>query len=157
MSRPKNQRAAAAVARIAAKPYTGRSDGDQDAMTEPSAEALLALDRRLTEGLNLVHSQLMSERQERQAGFRQAREERNAGFARLERLMLEGFAEFRERFARTDAALLELAGRVGAVEERTAGMRRLVWGILGGLALVAAGALTRPLFERAIAALFTGG
>ena len=169
MSEPKNsQSAAAAVAGVAVKPYTGRSDGDYEGMTVPAAEAFRALDRRLTEGLNLVHGQLASEREERQegfrqaheareAGFRQAREERNAGFARLEKLMLEGFAEFRERFARTDAALLKLAGRVSAVEERSAGTRRLAWGILGGLALVVAGGVLRPLFDRAMAALFNGG
>ena len=158
MSEPKNnQSAAAAVAGVAARPYTGRSDGDYEGMTAPAAEAFRALDRRLTEGLNLVHGQLASEREERQEGFRQAREERNAGFARLEKLMLEGFGEFRERFARTDAALLKLAGRVSTVEERSAGTRRLVWGILGGLALLIAGGVLRPLFDRAIAELFAGG
>ena len=96
-------------------------------------------------------------REARDAGFRQAREERKEGFARLEKLMLEGFAEFREHFARTDTALLQLAGRVSAVEERSAGTRRLVWGVLGGLALLIAGGLLRPLFDRAIAALLAGG
>ena len=216
MSRAKNtQSAAAAVARVAAKPYTGRSDRDHDGMTAAGAEALQALDRRMTEGLNLVHGQLAAERQERQEGFRQAHEERNAireemhegfrqareereagfglarkaretgfqqaqeernairqemhegfrqareeresGFARLERRMAEGFLEFGERFARMEAAILKLTERVSVLEERTVGTRRLVWGVLGGLALLIAGGVLRPLFDRAIAALLAGG
>lgn len=187
MSRAKNsQRAAPAVAGIAAKPYTGRSDRDHEGMTAAGAEALQALDRRMTEGLNLVHGQLAAERQERQEGFRQAHEERNAirqemqegfrqareereagfesarkaretGFARLEKLMTEGFREFGERFARMEAAILKLTERVSVLEERTAGIRRLVWGVFGGLALLIAGGVLRPLFDRAVAALFAGG
>ena len=176
MSRAKNsQRAAAAVAGIAAKPYTGRSERDNDGMTAAGAEALQALDRRMTEGLNLVHGQLAAERQERQEGFRQAhearnairqemhegfrqaREEREAGFGRLENLMTEGFREIGERFARMEAAILTLTERVSVLEERTVGTRRLVWGVFGGLALLIAGGVLRPLFDRAIAALFAGG
>ena len=176
MSRAKNsQRAAAAVAGIAAKPYTGSNDRDKDGMTAAGTEALQALDRRMTEGLNLVHGQLATEcqerregfrqaheernaiRQEMREGFRQAREEREAGFARLENLMADGFRAFEERFARMEAAILKLTERVGVLEERTVGTRRLVWGVFGGLALLIAGSVLRPLFDRALAALFAGG
>ena len=176
MSRAKNsQRVPAAVAGVAAKPYTGRSERDLEGMTAAGAEAVRALDRRMTEGLNLVHGQLAAERQERQVGFRQAhearnairkemhegfqqaREERETGFARLEKLMTDGFREIGERFARMEAAILKLTERISVLEERTAGIRRLVWGVFGGLALLIAGGVLRPLFDRAVAALFAGG
>ena len=90
-------------------------------------------------------------------GFRQAREAWEAGFARLEKLMGEGFREFGERFARMEAAILNVTERVSTLEERTLGTRRLVWGVFGGLALLIAGGVLRPLFDRAMAALFAGG
>ena len=56
-----------------------------------------------------------------------------------------------------EAAILTLTERVSVLEERTVGTRRLVWGVFGGLALLIAGGVVRPLFDRAIAALFAGG
>ena len=61
-----------------------------------------------------------------------------------------------QRLITVEAAIRNLTEQVGAALERTSGTRRVVWGVLGGVGLLLAGALIRRLFERAIAVLVGG-
>ena len=164
--------AAAAVAGAVNRPYT-RPDAGRAPVTGAEAEALHALDRRLTDGLNLVHAELAVLREEVREIRREAirdrkatatefstiRQEMAAGFADLRQEMDAKFAALRQemnaRFASIEAAIQNLAVASGRSRERGLWLRRLAWG-LGGVILLLIGALARPLGERVVAALFGG-
>lgn len=196
----KKNPAAAAIA-PAARPYTHRggrrppskrNGGEQTAVTSAEWEAIHALDRKLTDGLNLVHEQLGVIRQERledRREFRQFRNEVRQEFKavreetrqQIERLRgdtrqqvgarggdtgqrIHGLREdirrqfegLREDNRQLIEGLRELSAQVGTLLERSRGTRRLVWGVLGALGLLAAGGVLRPVFDRVVAALFAG-
>ena len=117
-------------------------------MNSAEWEAIQALDRKLTHGLNLVHEQLGVIRRERLEDRREFREFRNE--------VRQEFRAVREENRQQIKALRELSAQVGTLLERTRGTRRLVWGGLGTLGLLAAGGLLRPVFDRVVAALFAG-
>ena len=222
MPKAQENPAAAAIA-PAARPYTHRggqrpppeqNDGEQTAVNSAEWEAIHALDRKLTDGLNLVHEQLGVIRQERLEDRREFREFRNEvrqefkavreetrqefkavreetrqefkavreetrqqieGLREETRQQIEGLREdtgqqveglredtgrqfegLREENRQLIEGLRELSAQVGVLLERSRGTRRLVWGVLGTLGLLAAGGVLRPVFDRVVAALFTG-
>ena len=171
--REKNRIAAApAVAGTAAGPYT-RTHHEAEPMTGPGGSANLTLDRKLTDGLNRVHGEIVVLREDIRENRREAREARDADRREAReareadrRETQAGFAKLEARIeARTDALRKEMAARFRGVEdsiqrlavltgrslERGSWIRRLAWGF-GGLALLLVGALARPLGERVIAA-----
>ena len=77
------------------KPYTGQRDGEQDAVSSSEMEAIRAFDRKLTDGLNLVHGQFAVSRAERQEDREEFRE-----FRRQHR---EDWKELKAELARVDA------------------------------------------------------
>lgn len=170
----KKSPAAAAVAPVA-RPYTHRggqrppperNGGEQTAVNSAEWEAIHALDRKLTDGLNLVHEQLGVIRQERLEDRREFREFRNEVRQEFKAVREETRAEFqavREEIAavyaridRLEETIREFSAQVGTLLERTQGTRRLVWGVLGTLGLLVAGGMLRPVFDRMVAALFAG-
>lgn len=149
--------AAAARHPAATGPYTDPSDGDRDAgkrkrMRSAEAEEILAVDRKVTDGLNLVHEQLGVIRQERLEDRREFREFRNE----IRQELKSEMATVTGRLDRMEDALRELTALVNTLLERSRGTRRIVWGVLGALGLIAAGGVLRPVFDRMVAALFTG-
>lgn len=139
--------------------------------------AIRALDRKLTDGLNLVHDQFAvtrTERQEDREEFREFRSQHREDFRELraeikrvderaEQRTKESEARINQRFeavevrlGRLEKALLDLTAQMNKSLERSSGTRRLVWGVLGAASLLLAGGLIRPLFERAVAALLGG-
>ena len=121
--------------------------------------ALRALDRKLTDGLNLVHGQFAvrrTERQEDREELREFRRQHREDLRELETRIDERFAVVDARLDRLENALLGLTAQINKLLERSSGTRRLVWGVLGAVGLLFAGALARPLFDR-VAAVMVGG
>ena len=134
--REKNRIAAApAVAGTAAGPYT-RTRHEAEPMTGPGGSANLTLDRKLTDGLNLVHGEIVvlredirenrrEAREARDADRREAREAREADRREAReareadrRETQAGFAKLEARIeARTDALRKEMAARFRGVED----------------------------------------
>ena len=206
-------------------PYTGLGNGEEKIVSSAEMTAIRGLDRKLTDGLNLVHGQFAATRTERQEDREEFREfrrqhredtrelkrELKAEIARVdaraeqrtkdlevrlnerlaevdaradrrtkdlearlnERLaevdaraeqrtkdsearMDQRSAEFDARFSRLENALLKLTAQMNKSLERSSGTRRLVWGVLGAVALLLTGGLIRPLFDRVVAALLGG-
>ena len=160
MERPNEKReAAGAVAGAAERPYTRLGDGEREPMTDAAGAAIRGLDRKLTDGLNLVHGELAVIRDD----FRELRNEMREGQKELRAEIHREAARAEKRADRTDDRITELAGlirglaaKVSTMEERSSGTRRLVWGVLGGLSLLLLGGALRPLVERAAAQLFGG-
>lgn len=219
-----------------AGPYTGPGNEEQDTLNGQVAATIRGLDRKLTDGLNLVHGQLDVMRHERLEDRRELRETRaelkaeigaverkfesrcdgmekkfegrfdaleqkleshrdaleqkvegrSAGLERsfenrstsLER-RFDAFEQkiesrftdmeqkvetcyhaleqkFESRFASLEEAIRELTALTSTALERSLGTRRLVRGVLGAFALLLAGGLLRPVFERAVQALLGG-
>ncbi|MDE2972218.1 MAG: hypothetical protein OXU35_07905 [Acidobacteriota bacterium] len=215
-----------------AGPYTGPGNEEQDTLNGQVAATIRGLDRKLTDGLNLVHGQLDVMRHERLEDRRELRETRaelKAGIAAVEQKLesrcdgmekkfegrfdalerkleshrdaleqkVEGRsaglersfenrstglerrfdgleqrfdafeqklesrfdaieAKFESRFASLEGAIRELTALTSTALERSLGTRRLVRGVLGAFALLLAGGLLRPVFERAVQALLGG-
>lgn len=128
-------------------------------MTSAETAAILAVDRKVTDGLNLVHEQLGVIRQERLEDRREFREFRNEVRQEFKAVREETRQELRAVHARIDkleGAIRELSTQLGTLLERSRGTRRLVWGVLGTLGLLAAGGVLRPVFDRALAGLVGG-
>ena len=68
----------------------------------------------------------------------------------------EEFATVHARIDKLEGAIRELSTQLGTLLERSRGTRRLVWGVLGTLGLLAAGGVLRPVFDRVAAALLAG-
>ena len=60
------------------------------------------------------------------------------------------------RLSRLENALLGLTAQINKLLEQSSGTHRLVWGVLGAVALLFAGGLVRPLFDRVVVALVGG-
>ena len=149
-------------------------------MTGAGASGNLALERKITDGLNLVHGEIAVLREEVRENRREARadcQEIRADLARLgarieesadtlRQEMAAGFTAVRQemaaqrqesaaRFGTLEKVVRELAAMTARSQERNAWIRRLAWG-LGTLFLLVIGALAGPLDARAVAALFGG-
>ena len=143
MNQPKKKPLAAAVVAGGSKtPYTATRDGKNGAMTGAGADAFgQALDRRLTEGLNLIHGRLdviqadvrenrgdiKGLRKELWDGLREANVDRGrlAGKAELDGLR----AEMNERFGGLEESQRELVGAVGRLVEHSASTDRRLGGL----------------------------
>ena len=155
MAAPKKSATLAAPRSVAAGPYTDASDGDrsgrgQRGMSEAVATAIHALDRKITDGLNLVHEELQVARQER----REIRREFGEFRSEIRQELKSEIAAVAGRLDRVEDAIRELTALVSTLLERSRGTRQLVWGVLGTLGLLVAGGVLRPVFDRAVAALF---
>ena len=155
-------------------PYTGPGNEEQDTLNGQVAATIRGLDRKLTDGLNLVHGQLDVMRHERLEDRRELRETRaelkaeivaveqrfESRFDALEQKVESRFTamenKFESRFASIEGAIRELTAITSTALERSLGTRRLVRGVLGAFALLLAGGLLRPVFERAVQTLFGG-
>ena len=170
MDGPTKNPVAATSRGAATRPYTGVGDGERNVVSSPEAGAIRTLDRNVAEGLNLVHDQFAVMRRERlddRAEFREfrkeiredlkeIRKEFTAALFRVEAQAEQKAKEQETRFTGLEGAIRELTAQVSTALERTWGIRRLVWGVLGTLALLVAGGVIRPVFERAVAGLFGG-
>ena len=203
MDERENESLTADGPRREAGPYTDPGNGDQDTVNGQVAATIRGLDRKLTDGLNLVHGQLDVMRRERledRREFRETRAELKAEIAAVEQKVetrvdaLEQKFEtrfdaleqkfdrrfdtraqevdsrldkidrrfdaleqkFEARFASLEGAIRELTALTSTALERSLGTRRLVRGVLGAFALLLAGGLLRPVFERAVQALLGG-
>ena len=202
---------ATAPPETADNPYTGPGEREYETVGSVQAAELRALDRKLTDGLNLLHHEFEVNRQEfrefrqevraeiaasearavqrferwsreqneRFTAFEREQNERftafereqNERFAAFQRELNDRFAAFQreqndrfaalqreqsERFTAIECAIRELTSQTSTALERSLGTRRLVRGVLAALALLVAGGVIRPVFERAVAALFGG-
>ena len=157
MAGPKKSATVAVPRSVAAGPYTDPGDGNrsgrgQRAMSEAVATAIHALDRKTTDGLNLVHEQLQVARQER----REIRRELGEFRTEIRQELKTEIATVTGRLDRMEDAIRELTALVSTLLERSRGTRRLVWGVLGTIGLLAAGGVLRPVFDRVVAALVGG-
>lgn len=142
-------------------------------MNGTEAAELRALDRKLTDGLNLVHGELAVAREERREDRREFREEIGKLDSRIARLdsrsddrsarpeaaIREESARldsrFEEGFTRLEASIEELTAKVTTLLELWSGTRRLILGVLA-LGILLLGAAIRPLLDRAVSALLAG-
>ena len=169
-----------AVAATTEAPYTAARDGKDRSVNGTAADgSTQALDRRLTEGLNLLHGRLdvlHGDVRENRRDIKELRKELWDG-------LKEAAAERANLATRTDLAALgesqnqfraEVAARFGALEESNRQIvaivsriqerseatawtrRRIVVAVAGGISLLVIGALLQPLLERVAAALFGG-
>ena len=151
-------------------PYTGLGNGEEKIVSSAEMTAIRALDRKLTDGLNLVHDQFAVTRTERQEDREELREfrrqhredtrelkrELKAEITRVDARAEQRTKELDARLNRLENAVLGLTAQMNKFLERSSGTRRLVWGVLGAVGLLLTGGLVRPLFERAVAALLGG-
>ena len=243
MDERENESLVAGGPRREAGPYTDPGNEDQDTLNGQVAATIRGLDRKLTDGLNLVHGQLDVMRHERLEDRRELRETRGelkAEIAAVEQKVESRFGAFEQkvesrfgafeqkvesrfgafeqkvesrfdasdqevesrftameqklegrsaglersfenrstglerrfdgleqrfdafeqkiesRFASLEEAIRELTALTSTALERSLGTRRLVRGVLGAFALLLAGGLLRPVFERAVQALLGG-
>ncbi len=105
------------------KPYTGLGDSEEEVVSSAEMGAIRALDRKLADGLNLVHGQfavLRAERQEDREEFREFRRQHREDFKELraEIANVDARAEQRtnESEVRIDQRLTEVDARA---EQRT--------------------------------------
>ena len=68
MNRPTKKPAILTAGGTVASPYTDHGDRKGDVVNSSEGAAIRALDRKLTDGLNLVHGQLAVMRDERREG-----------------------------------------------------------------------------------------
>ena len=151
MSRPqKNPAAAASVAEAPSGPYTSIRDVERRVIENAgTGETLVHLDRKITDGLNLVHERI----RDLSKDIRDARAEHRADIAGLRAESKADIAELKDMIralAAEGAANRELVGEVRA-------MRRLVWilaGIILGIGITAA--LGPAVANAAFSAIFGG-
>ena len=122
MNRPTKKPAALAAGRAVASPYTDHGDRKGDVVNSSEGAAIRTLDRKLTDGLNLVHGQLAVMRDERREDRQEFREFRNEIGEDRKELK----AELRAEIAKVDnrVAGLETAMRaeIAKVDNRVAGL-----------------------------------
>ena len=117
MNRGERTPVAVAAGESADKPYTRLGDREEEVVSSAEMTAIRALDRKLTDGLNLVHGQfavLRAERQEDREEFREFRSQHREEFkelkaeiarvdARAEQRTKELEARFEQRLTEVDA------------------------------------------------------
>ena len=107
MNRGERTPVAVAAGESADKPYTRLGDREEEVVSSAEMTAIRALDRKLTDGLNLVHGQfavLRAERQEDREEFREFRSQHREEFKELK-------AEIARVDARAEQRTKELEGR----------------------------------------------
>jgi len=114
-----------------------------------------ALDRKVTDGLNLLHLRLDEVRQEFRAEIQVLREEMQTLRAENKEIRAD-IKEIRAEFADLKSVVAGLAAEIRHSNERSLGTRRLVLSVLGAVALFLGGALLRPLLEQAALSLLGG-
>ena len=159
MSRPhKNPSAAASVAEAPSGPYTSISDVERRVIENAgTGEALIRLDRKITDGLNLVHEKIRDlskdikdARSEHRADIAELRSELKGDIADLRKGDIAELKDMIRALAAEGAANRELVGEVRA-------LRRLVWilaGIILGIGITAA--LGPAVANAAFNAIFGG-
>ena len=159
MSRPhKNPSAAASVAEAPSGPYTSIRDVERRVIENAgTGEALVRLDRKITDGLNLVHERIRDlskdikdARSEHRADIADLRSELKGDIADLRKGDIAELKDMIRALAAEGAANRELVGEVRA-------MRRLVWilaGIILGIGITAA--LGPAVANAAFSAIFGG-
>ncbi len=172
MDATKESRVAPGSGRLAPKqegPYTRRAEGNGSDMTAGLEVEFRALDRKVTDGLNLLHLRLEEVRQEFRAEMQVLREEvkvlreevkvlrEEVKVLREEVKGLHGEnKEIRAELADLKVVVAGLAAEIRHSNERSRGTRRLVLSVLGAVALFLGGALLRPLLEQAALSLLGG-
>ena len=166
------------VAAAPKAPYTAASDAKGRSVNGTAADgSTLALDRRLTEGLNLLHGRLdvlhgdvrenrrdiKQLRQELWDGLKEAAAERGrlatkTDLAALHESQSQLRAEVAARFAALEESNRQIIAIVSRIQERSEAAawtrRRVLAAVAAGISLLLVGALLQPLLERAAAALF---
>ena len=150
MDEAKKNPVANAATGVVEGPYTGLGNGEEEIVSSAEMMAIRALDRKLTDGLNLVHDQFAVTRTERQEDREELREFRRQHRedtrelkrelkaeitrvdARAEQRTKESEARMDQRFAELDArlnrlenALLKLTAQMNKFLERSSG--RAAW------------------------------
>ena len=130
MNRPTKKPAALAAGGTIASPYTDHGDRKGDVVNSSEGAAIRALDRKLTDGLNLVHGQLAVMRDERREDRQEFREFRNEIREDRKELRAELRAEIRAEIAKVDNRItgLETAMRaeIAKVDHRVAGLETAI-------------------------------
>jgi len=137
------------------EPYTRRVEGNGSDMTAGLEVEFRALDRKVTDGLNLLHLRLDEVRQEFRAEIQVLREEMQTLRAENKEIRAD-IKEIRAEFADLKSVVAGLAAEIRHSNERSLGTRRLVLSVLGAVALFLGGALLRPLLEQAALSLLGG-
>ena len=169
MSRPhKNPGAAASVAQAPSGPYTSIRDAERRVIENAgTGEALVRLDRKITDGLNLVHERIRDlskdikdARSEHRADFAELKDMNQALDAKVEANRERDRSEHRADMAELKDMIRALAAE-GAANRELVGevraMRRLVWilaGIILGIGIAAA--LGPAVANAAFSAIFGG-
>lgn len=181
MNQPNKKPAITGTVAAAPKaPYTAVRDAKGRSVNGTAADgATLALDRRLTEGLNLLHGRLdvLQEdvrenrrdikqlRQELWDGLKEAAAERGrlatkADLAALHESQNQLRAEMNARFAALEESNRQIIAIVSRIQERSEAAawtrRRVLAAVAAGISLLVVGALLQPLLERVAAALLGG-
>ena len=179
MNHPKKQpRITGTVAAAPQAPYTAVRDAKDRSVNGTAADGSIpALDRRLTEGLNLLHGRLdvLHEdvrenrrdikhlRKELWDGLKEAAAERGrlatkTDLAALEESQNRLRAEMNARFAALEESNRQIIAIVSRIQERSEAAawtrRRILVAVAAGISLLFIGALLQPLLERAAAVLF---
>ena len=139
MSRPqKNPAAAASVAQAPDGPYTSISDVERRVIENAgTGETLVHLDRKITDGLNLVHEKI----RDLSKDIKDARSEHRADNAALRTESKGDIAELKDMIRALDAKVNAIAEASRELFGEVRAMRRLVWilvGIILGIGIVAA-------------------
>lgn len=174
MNQPQKKPAITATVAAAPKaPYTARREGKDRSVNGTEAnEFAQGLDRRLTEGLNLLHGRLdviQADVRENRGDIKELRKEVWKGFsdAAKSRGRLVEKNEFdrcreemHQRFSALEESNRQIIAIVSRIQERSEATawtrRRVVAAVAAGVSLLVIGALLQPLLERVSAALFGG-
>ena len=104
-------------------PYTGLGNSEEEIVSSAEMAAIRALDRKLTDGLNLVHGQfaaMRTERQEDREEFREFRREHREDFKELKAEIARVDARAEQRTKELEVRLNERLAEVDArAEQRT--------------------------------------
>ncbi len=158
MDATKESRVAPGSGRLAPKqegPYTRRAEGNGSEMTAGLEVEFRALDRKVTDGLNLLHLRLEEVRKELEEARKEFRAEIQDIRSDIKDLRGDNKA-IRAELADLKSVVAGLAVEIRHSNERSRGTRRLVLSVLGAVALFLGGALLRPLLEQAALSLLGG-
>ena len=145
-------------------PYTRLTEAQQRTMQQAGAGAeTAALDRRMTEGFNILHQAIAELREAFVASETRLRAEIAASEARLRaeiaasevRLRAE-MTELKEMIRALAESQQTIVTRVSRLEERTRTYARIGGAVIIAFVLLVLGALIQPAIQRAAAGLFGG-
>ena len=123
MTEAKKNPVAAAATGVVEGPYTGLGNGQEEVVNSAEMAAIRALDRKLTDGFNLVHGQfavLRSERQEDREEFRDFRRQHREDCRELKTDIARVDARAEQRTKELEVRLTERLTELDArAEQRT--------------------------------------